>query len=91
MTMHDHSQHNSHRQQGAPEGSFFTSRAFLISLGFLAMAVVLLLSEHRAHFLGVLPFLFLLACPLLHFTMHRGHGSHGGNRSSERDGRGDRS
>jgi hypothetical protein len=46
---------------------------------------VLLFSEHRAHFLGVLPFLFILACPLLHMFMHGGHGSHGG------DGKGDRS
>ena len=60
--------------------SFFTSRAFLVSLGFLVMAAVLLLSEHRAHFLGALPFLFVLACPLLHLFMHGGHGAHGGGR-----------
>lgn len=91
MTMHDHSQHDSYRRQEAPQGSFFASRTFFVSLAFLAMAVVLLLSEHRAHFLDALPFLFLLACPLLHLFMHGGHGSHGGHRSSDDDSRGARS
>lgn len=86
---HDHSQHSQHRQPATSEGSFWTSRTFFICLGFLAIAVTLLFSEHRAHFLGVLPYLFLLACPLLHFFMHGGHGSHGGNGRSERDGKGD--
>ena len=58
--------------------SYWTSRAFLIFLAFGAMATVLLWSEHRAHLLGALPFLFLLACPLLHiFGGHGSHGAHG--------------
>ncbi len=81
---HDHSQHGQHRQEAAPEGSFFASRTFFFCLAFLAMAVVLLFSEHRAHFLGVLPWLFLLACPLLHVFMHGGHGSHGGDSKGDR-------
>ena len=44
----------------------------LIVLG--AVAAYFLLTEHRAHFLGALPFLLLLACPLMHFFMHGGHG-----------------
>ena len=32
-----------------------------------------LLTEHRAHVFGVLPWLFVLACPLMHLLMHRGH------------------
>lgn len=46
-------------------------------LGFLVIAGFFIVSEHRAHALGVLPYLLLLACPLLHFFMHRGHGGHG--------------
>ena len=38
----------------------------------------ILLSEQRAHFLGALPWLLLLACTLMHVFMHRGHGGHGG-------------
>lgn len=35
----------------------------------------LLIGEHRVHLLGWLPFLLLLLCPLLHMTMHGGHGA----------------
>ena len=43
---------------------------------FALIAVYFLLSEHRAHFVQALPYLLLLACPLLHF-FHR-HGGQGG-------------
>ncbi len=46
----------------------------MVLLAFLAIAGFFLLTEHRAHLFGVLPFLLLLACPVLHFFMHRGHG-----------------
>ena len=45
--------------------------------GFLLIAGFFLLTEHRAHLLGMLPYLFLLACPLMHLFMHHGHGGHG--------------
>lgn len=48
-----------------------------VLLGFIVVAAFFLISEHRAHLLGALPFLVLLACPLLHLFMHRGHGEHG--------------
>jgi hypothetical protein len=44
---------------------------------FLAIAIFFLWEEHRAHLLGALPYVLLLACPLLHFLMHRGHGEEG--------------
>lgn len=58
---------------------FWTSKAGLVTMAFLLIAAFFLLSEHRAHVLGVLPFLLLLACPLLHMFMHGGHGGHGGH------------
>jgi hypothetical protein len=37
-----------------------------------------LLTEHTAHVFGVLPYLLILACPLMHIFMHHGHrGGHG--------------
>ena len=37
-----------------------------------------LLTEHTAHVFGVLPWLLILACPLMHIFMHHGrHGGHG--------------
>ena len=35
-----------------------------------------LITEHRAHLYGALPYLILLVCPLLHFFGHGGHKGH---------------
>ena len=45
----------------------------------LGVALALLLIEHFTHVLGVLPYLLILACPIMHFVMHGKHG-HGGDR-----------
>ncbi len=45
-------------------------------IGFLAVAGFFLWTEHKAHLLGVLPYLLLAACPLLHLFHHGGHGGH---------------
>ena len=57
--------------------SFWRSR---LGIGWLVLAAVaawFLWAEHRAHLLGALPYVLLLACPLMHVFMHRGHGGHG--------------
>lgn len=47
---------------------------------FVAIAGFFLIAEHRAHVIEWLPFLLLLACPLLHlFHGHGGHAGHGGH------------
>jgi hypothetical protein len=61
----------------SPLRKFLTSRTTIVLLAFLAIAGALLLTEHRAHVLGILIYLPLLACPLMHFFMHGGHGGHG--------------
>ena len=48
---------------------------------FLAIATFFLWEEHKAHILGVLPYVLLLLCPIIHLFMHRGHGSHGAGNS----------
>lgn len=65
---------------GRPKGGFPMWRMGLALVGFLVIAGVLLLTEHRAHVLGALIYLPLLLCPLMHMFMHRGHGGHGGGR-----------
>lgn len=52
-------------------------RTIAATLAFLGITGFFLVTEHRAHAFGVLPFLLILACPLLHLFMHRGHGRHG--------------
>lgn len=71
---HDHSQYN------AEPTSFWRSRYAVGLLVMAAVAAYFLLAEHRAHFIYALPFLLLLACPLMHVFMHHGHGTHGGER-----------
>ena len=68
----------------APERGFWTSKAGLVTVGFLLVAAFFLFSEHRAHALGILPFVLILACPLLHLFMHGGHGGHGSHGMSGR-------
>lgn len=48
-----------------------------VLVAFLAIAAFFLFAEHRAHVLGILPYLLLLACPLMHLFMHHGHNNHG--------------
>lgn len=50
---------------------------------FLAIAAFFLWEEHRAHILGVLPYVLLLLCPILHLFMHRGHGGQAGHSGHE--------
>ena len=74
---HDHS------QDGAEAKAFWGSRASIGLIVLAGIALYFLLTEHRAHFFVALPFLLLLACPLMHVFMHGGHGGHGGHGSGE--------
>ena len=49
--------------------------------GFMLIAGFFLIAEHRAHVIQYLPFLLLLACPLMH--LFHGHGGHGGKDEPE--------
>lgn len=64
--------HEGHADCGHASGS---ARRWVFA-GFVAVAAFFLLSEHRAHFFGALPYLLVLACPLMHLFMHHGHGAH---------------
>ena len=65
---------------------FWRSRYAIGLLVMGAIATYFLLSEHRAHFLGALPILLLLSCPLMHVFMHHGHGDHGGGHGHHHSG-----
>jgi hypothetical protein len=73
MSAQDHSGH----QEPTRAGMSMSSRMGLVLVGFLAIAGALLFTEHQAHVLGLLIWLPLLACPLMHLFMHGGHGHHG--------------
>lgn len=51
----------------------------LILVAFLALGGFYLLTEHPVHLFGVLPYLLVFLCPILHL-LHGGHGGgHGGH------------
>jgi Protein of unknown function (DUF2933) len=83
----DHTHHAHSVQTAVPP--FWRSRYAVGLLVFGAVATYFLLSEHRAHFIGALPFLLLLSCPVMHIFMHHGHGGHGGDHQA--NGHGDQS
>ena len=84
---HAHSPQPAQRPDQDSAPPFWGSRYALGLLVFGAVAAYFLLSEHRAHFFGALPFLLLLACPLMHMFMHRGHGGHGGGHGDHAGGK----
>ncbi|MGH8064283.1 MAG: DUF2933 domain-containing protein [Candidatus Entotheonellia bacterium] len=76
-----------HRPQAS---GWLRSRTGIALFAFLAIAAFFLITEHTAHVLGVLPFLLVLLCPLLHLFLHGrhggGHARHGGSRSQRPEG-----
>lgn len=69
--------HHEQEVGGHPPTRWWQTRSGLVLCGFLLIAGFYLLTEHTAHVFGALPFLLLLACPLMHLFMHHGHGNHG--------------
>jgi len=62
---------------GGETPSFWRSRTGIGFLIAVAVGGFFLLKEHWVHAQGYLPYLLLLACPLMHLFMHGGHGGHG--------------
>ncbi len=75
--------HEAGRRHDRPQAG--PPRAKWVFIGFAAIAAFFLFTEHRAHLFGVLPYLLLLACPLVHLFHHGGHGGHGGHGSAAPD------
>lgn len=69
--------HNYHHHVNP--GNQWRRRSKIALYVFLGIVAFFLITEHLAHLIPVLPWLFLLLCPLMHLFMHGGHGGHGGN------------
>lgn len=72
-------------EEQPPTPGFWRSRHALVVIG--AVAAYFLLTEHLAHVLGALPYLLLLACPLMHLFTHRGQGHRGAGQGQAGTGR----
>lgn len=69
--------------EGAP--SWWRTRTGIAVIGFALVGAFYVLREHWGHALGALPYLLILACPLMHFFMHRGHHHHAGGSGAAPD------
>lgn len=52
------------------------TKTFILILVFLGTGGFIIWSGHQGHVVGILPYLLLLACPLMHVLMHSGHTEH---------------
>ena len=74
-------------EQPSTKVSFWRTRSGIVTCIFLGIAAILLIFEHRVHALEAmpyLPYLLILACPLMHLFMHRGHSGPGHGSSDTR-------
>ncbi len=70
--------HSHEHDNGRPSGPNWSRiNQWVLWIG-LAAAVAWMFFRHNAHLGQLLPFLILLACPLMHLFGHGGHGGHGG-------------
>jgi hypothetical protein len=81
MTLPD----QTHDQGYSHQGLSRNARVGLVFTGFAVIAGALLFTEHKAHVLGLLIWLPVLACPLMHIFMHGGHHHGGGHRHADND------
>jgi DUF2933 family protein len=74
-----------HKHESDNAGSM-KSKANIALIIFLLIGTYFLITEHRAHLYGWVsywwPYVFLLACPLIHLFMHGSHGGHGSSDAS---------
>jgi hypothetical protein len=64
------------------KGTLMMFSCFRTTKGMALIAVAVVVGGyfviwHQQHVFAVLPFLVILACPLMHLFMHGGHGGHG--------------
>lgn len=71
--------HTHEHGNGRPSGpNWYRINQWLLWIG-LAAAVGWMFFRHNAHLGQLLPFLIVLACPLLHLFGHGGRGGHDGH------------
>lgn len=68
--------------EGAPP--WWRTRTGVTVMGFALVGAFYVLREHWGHALGALPYVLILACPLMHLFMHHGHHRHGGGPDATR-------
>lgn len=58
--------------------SLFSRQMWVVVAIVGVVGLVFLLQDHTSHIFSLVPYLILLACPLMHLLMHKPHGGHKG-------------
>ena len=75
--------HTGHRTAGASLRPALAWKGAVMMI--VAIVTFFVLREHWGHVFGFLPYVILLACPLMHLFMHHGHGhGHGSHPAEEK-------
>ena len=85
MSVHQDEGEGCEHHSGVQDWLF--SRTGIVTICVLTILGLLVYTGHSAHLLGAVPYLLLLACPLMHIFMHGGHHHHRGDhkRGSDED------
>lgn len=76
----------SHNHDESGNGqSWLFSRTGIATIVAVSVLGFLVYEGHGAHLLGLLPYLLILSCPLMHIFMHGGHGAHGSHHHSDEE------
>jgi Protein of unknown function (DUF2933) len=73
-----------HGSSNQPQQNRFSLPIKIVMYATIGIIAYFLITEHRAHLAGFLPYSFLFLCVFMHFFMHGGHGGHGGDNNPPR-------
>ncbi len=63
-----------HGSSNQPQQNRFSLPIKIVMYATIGIIAYFLVTEHRAHLAGFLPYSLLFLCLLMHFFMHGGHG-----------------
>lgn len=84
----DQNQASFRRQPDGGRAISWLRSPWVVLVGFMGIAAFFLFTEHRAYVFGAVPYLLLIACPLLHFLMPDGYDHQDGRGRGDHDSRG---
>lgn len=82
---HDHPDYHEPQKQPA----WWKTPTGIAAIFFFAAGAYFLLTEHTAHVVPYLPWLILLACPLMHIFHHGGHKHGSQSQNDDHNGKGE--
>ena len=72
----------SEADESVPSRGWFSPRSVVVLCALVGILGAILLTGHSNHVIAALPYLLLLACPLMHFFMQGRHSTHGNHKGT---------